>query len=149
MLIPNRGEDHGDGDRAASRTSANRVGGASRRRALPDGAAATAILNNADVEKKVHLTSLFGTRDLWYNPSRPVTGSDLDLVAARVGERLFSIRGNRQVQEVKDKFLQQAGFVALAQTLDKPTGEPDGAANRSQPVQLGTNSTLLPAGSAR
>src|SRR5947209_9638028 len=72
---------------------------------FPTVAAATAILNNADVEKKVHLTSLFGTRDLWYNPSRPVTGSDLDLVAARVGERLFSIRGNRQVQEGKDKFL--------------------------------------------
>ena len=123
---------------------AHQVGGR-----FPTVAAATTDLNDADVEKNVHVTSLFGSKDLWYNPSRPAVGSDRDVVAARVGKRVFIIRGNREVREVTDGFLQQAGLVTLAQTEDRPGGEQDGPANRSQPVRPETNRTSAAAGSGR
>src|SRR5467141_32287 len=52
---------------------------------------ARTVLNDEAIEKRVHVTSLFATRDLLYNPSQPAVGSDAAVLCARIGQRSFDI----------------------------------------------------------
>ena len=96
---------------------------------LPAIDAARTILNDEAAAKRVNVTSLFGTKDLFYNPLQPRMSSDDPVFCARVGERLFRIRANRKVDEVSRTDFQQAGFVSLATTGSVRMG-PNSPTNR-------------------
>jgi hypothetical protein len=71
-------------------------------------------LNDEAIAKRVHVTSLFGTGDLFYNPSQPLVGGNALVVCARVGGRLVAIYADRKVQNLGQTEFQQARLVPLA-----------------------------------
>jgi hypothetical protein len=108
---------------------------------------ASLILNDETVAKRVHVTSLFGTDDLSYNPSQPVIGGYEDVICARFWKRLFMIRANREVREIGEGDLQRGNLVPLIRFVGTTVAEPGGLTNGSQPIGSETNSKSSVAGS--
>ena len=87
-------------------------------------------LNDAVVVKRVHVTSLIGTRDLFYKPSQPLVGGNALVVCARVGSRLFAIYADRKAQNIGETEFREAWLVPLEdapiQTQKELRGQPTG-----------------------
>jgi hypothetical protein len=117
---------------------------------LPSAQWAGDILSDEVVARKVRLTSLFVAKDLLYNPSRPLVGSDAIVLGARVGLRLFAIRANNEASQISDSDPKRAGLVPLSQFIGTRMAEPAGTApTGSQPVRSETNRASSAAGSGR
>ena len=97
---------------------------------FPSVQVAREVLNYEAIEERVHVTSLFGTGDLFYNPSQPHIGSNTLVVSVRVGSRLVAIYADRRVQNIGETEFQQARLVPLAdvttQTQTMPHGQTKG-----------------------
>lgn len=70
-------------------------------------------LQDPAVANRVHITSLFGTANLCYNPTQPKVGSDALIVGARIQNRLFAIQGDRKVQLLTGAELERTHLVPL------------------------------------
>ena len=107
-------------------------GGLERRgesRRFPLAQAAQGALQDEAVSKRVHITSLFGTDDLYYNPTRPDIGSGALVLCANVRGALWAIQADRKVRHLTEAELQQAHLVSLASAVATSRAEPGGAAN--------------------
>jgi len=100
-------------------------------------------------ETVAKITSLFSTGDLYYNPTQPVIGTDALVLCVRLRDGLFAIQADGKVRSLKEAEFQQAHLVPLAVAPPAPGAEPDGAANRSQPIHSQTNRASAAAGSDR
>ena len=89
--------------------------GESRR--FPLAQAAQGALQDEAVSKRVHITSLFGTDDLYYNPTRPDIGSGALVLCANVRGALWAIQADRKVRHLTEAELQQAHLVSLASAV--------------------------------
>jgi hypothetical protein len=116
---------------------------------FPSTQVARSALDDEAVAKRVHITSLFSTDDLYYNPTQPVIGTDALVLCARVRDGLFAIQADRKVRNLKEAEFQQAHLVPLAVAPPAPGAEPGGATNRSQPIRTETNRASAAAGSGR
>jgi hypothetical protein len=121
----------------------------SERGRFPSTQVARSALQDEAVAKRVHITSLFSTDDLYYNPTQPVIGTDALVLCARVRDGLFAIQADRKVRNLKEAEFQQAHLVPLAVAPPAPGAELGGAANRSQPIRTETNRASVAAGSGR
>lgn len=111
---------------------------------FPSVQSAQSALQDEAVAKRVHVTSLFTTDSLYYNPNQPVIGSDALVLCARVREALWGIQADRKVRRLAEAEVQEAHLVLLSSRA-----ELNGAADGSQPFHSDTNRTSPAAGSRR
>jgi hypothetical protein len=101
---------------------------------------ASRILNDPDITRRVHVTSLFETRDLWYNPSRPSVRSDADIVCAHIRNNFYAIRPDHRIHGISEKDLRRGGFVPLASPATDLAIESD---TTSPPTFLPTDTNFI------
>jgi hypothetical protein len=81
---------------------------------FPSAQVAQSALRDEAVAKRVHITSLFGTDDLYYSSDQPTIGSNALVLCARIRGALFAIHANRKVRNLREDELQKARLVPLA-----------------------------------
>ena len=100
---------------------------------LPSLEVARKVLNDEEVAKRVHITSLFGTDDLFYNPSQPLVGSNALVACARVGSRLVAICADRKIRNLSEAEFRQAGLMPLSDRPSQTQAEPRSRTNGTSP----------------
>jgi hypothetical protein len=82
----------------------------------PDLQSAREILDAPATARRVHITSLFGSRDLVYNPAQPKADDNpgIIILGALVGGRLFAVQLDGAVRQMRENELTRTGLVPLA-----------------------------------
>jgi hypothetical protein len=106
---------------------------------FPSVQAARKAMNDETVARRVQITSLFDTGDLFYNPAQPLVGGEALVLCARVpNHALVAIQADRKVRVLGETEFEKAGFLPLADAPTENKAEPAGPANGRQPIRAET-----------
>jgi hypothetical protein len=71
------------------------------------------ILNDQAISTSFHVTSLFSTKDLFYNPTQVSVSNSTLVFCAHVGNGFFALGGYRTIREINQDHLHLLGLMPL------------------------------------